>query len=87
MNHRNSTVSMDLAPPDKLEGFLEFLFQVLLTVRGMGWNNAPHAQIADLMDAVHNLPDLLRSWSEFDEELFRNGLRRYDEKWYKEEDQ
>jgi hypothetical protein len=73
---------MALAPADKLERYLEFLFQVILTTRFMGWNKpAASEEIADLMDAVHNLPDLLRNWELFDESLFREYLGQFDKKW------
>jgi hypothetical protein len=68
-------------PPDALAGYLEFISRVILTARVMGWQNAPHDQIADLMDALHNLPSFLPRWHSFDQELFREYLKIYDEKW------
>jgi type II secretory ATPase GspE/PulE/Tfp pilus assembly ATPase PilB-like protein len=37
--------------------------------------------LADLMDAVHNLPDLLQHWEKCDERLLRLFLQDFDEKW------
>jgi hypothetical protein len=72
---------MALGPPDKLEGYLEFIYRVMLTARVMGWQAASPEQIADLIDAVHNLPVLLRRWDVFDEKRFRDHLAIYDEEW------
>ncbi|MGD0901136.1 MAG: hypothetical protein ABR915_25180 [Thermoguttaceae bacterium] len=72
---------MALGPPDELERYLEFIYRVMLTARVMGWQAAPAEQIADLMDAVHNLPVLLRRWDDFDKGLFREHVAEYDKKW------
>ncbi len=68
-------------PPDALAGYLEFVSRVILTARVMAWQNAPHDRIADLMDAVHNLPSSLSRWHDFDQERFRRCLTVYDKKW------
>jgi hypothetical protein len=71
-------------PPSTLEGYLTFLYRVTLYARIMGWDHAPHDQIADLMDAVHNLPHLLSHWDQFDQVTFRQFLVSYDAKWHRE---
>lgn len=38
-------------------------------------------RLADLADAVHNLPDLVRRWEDVDEPLLRGMLADFDEKW------
>jgi hypothetical protein len=38
-------------------------------------------QLADLMDAVHNIPSLLTRWETCDESLLVSMLKDYDEKW------
>ncbi len=79
---RRDIAERTFPPPDVLAGYLDFLFHVILTARMMAWNNAPHEQIADLMDAVHNLPTFLAHWHDFDQELFRRSLKSYDDKWH-----
>jgi hypothetical protein len=37
--------------------------------------------LADLMDAVHILPDLMIRWRSCDEGLLRGMLSSFDEKW------
>jgi hypothetical protein len=37
--------------------------------------------LADLMDAVHNLPDLVTHWPSCNERLLRDMLAAFDEKW------
>lgn len=39
------------------------------------------AQLADLMDAVHNIPYLLCNWERCDESLLLSMLKDYDIKW------
>lgn len=38
--------------------------------------------LADLMDAVHNIPDLLNRWEDCDEQLLRTFLQTFDDKWH-----
>jgi hypothetical protein len=68
-------------PPHELAAYLEFIDRVIINARVMGWQNAPHEHIADLMDAVHNLPYYLSRWPEFDRDVFRVFLKGYDAKW------
>jgi hypothetical protein len=53
-----------------------------------GWNGEPSglspepcARLASLMDAVHNIPDLVQRWDQCNEEWLRSELRAYDERW------
>jgi hypothetical protein len=49
----------------------------------MGYSGTVDAvHLADLMDAVHNIPDLVRSWERCDIEHMRTAfLKAYDDKW------
>lgn len=38
-------------------------------------------QLADLMDAVHNIPGFIHGWERCDESLLRGKLRGYDARW------
>jgi hypothetical protein len=76
----------NLPPPEILEGYIEFIDRVVLTARVMGWWEAPHEQIADLMDAIHNLPRGLRNWDHFDEDVFREYVKGYDDRWHRGDD-
>lgn len=38
-------------------------------------------RLAELMDVIHNLPNFIAHWSDFDEERFIEELRWYDTKW------
>lgn len=46
-----------------------------------GLSAGKSAQLADLMDAVHNIPDLASRWDECDEALLVGMLEDYDRKW------
>jgi len=37
--------------------------------------------LADLMDAVHNIPELVLRWPECNESLLRGMLEAFDRKW------
>jgi hypothetical protein len=37
--------------------------------------------LADLMDAVHNIPDLITRWPDCDRDLLRDMLAAFDAKW------
>jgi hypothetical protein len=40
------------------------------------------AELGDLMDAIHNIPELVQNWERCDIELLRNSfLGVYEEKW------
>lgn len=60
---------------------LEFITYVLIHARRLANDNAPHEQIADLMDVAHNLPKGLLNWGKWDQDYFLSFLKMYDEKW------
>lgn len=72
-----------LAPEPFLSACMTVLYRALLHARLMGFSGAVDAaHLADLMDAVHNIPDLVRNWERCDIELMRTAfLKAYDEKW------
>lgn len=77
-----------LAPEPHLSACLEVLRQATIHARLIGYgghNGGLTAEksdcLADLMDAVHNLPDLLQNWEKCDERLLRLFLQEFDEKW------
>jgi hypothetical protein len=80
-----------LAPEPYLSAYLELLYRVSIFVRSRseGEVRLPDEQLFDLMDAIHNIPEMLLEyegpgWSEKDlRELF---LQAYDEKWATGED-
>jgi hypothetical protein len=79
---------MSLAPENKLKACLAVLYHATIQGRLLGWEGEGaglpperSAQLGDLMDAVHNIPDLVQRWEECDEDLLRSMLRAYDEKW------
>ena len=83
-----SMATADLAPEPYLSACLAVLYRATVEARFIGY--AGHQaglgtdtgeRLADLMDAVHNIPGLLQSWSTCDEDLLRGMLRDYDSKW------
>jgi hypothetical protein len=77
-----------LAPEPYLSACLEVLYRATLNARVIGWSGEKDglsaeqsSQIADLMDAVHNIPHLLQRWEHCDEGLLRSFLETFDTKW------
>jgi hypothetical protein len=80
---------MSLAPGPNMKACLRVLYQAAVQGRMLGWEGergglSPQRsqQLADLMDAVHEIPDLVQRWEECDEGLLRSMLKAYDEKWH-----
>ena len=75
------------APGPKLAACLAVLYYAAIDARVLGWkgeqeglSREPSKQLADLMDAVHNIPVLAADWERCDEQLVRAMLRDYDER-------
>lgn len=73
------------APAPKLAACLEVLYRASLDARALGWAGergglgaAEAKRLADLMDAVHNIPGLAADWERCDENLLRSMLGDYD---------
>ena len=79
---------MSFPPEDRMRAALAVLQRAILAARMLGYEGSFHglsteksAQLADLMDAVHNIPYLLTTWERCDESLLVSMLKTYDEKW------
>ena len=49
----------------------------------MGWSREVDPEhLADLMDAIHNIPEMIENWERCDVEFMRTAFfKAYDEKW------
>jgi hypothetical protein len=73
---------MALAPEPYLSACLETVRFAVLAARIHCWGeSASHEQLADLMDAIHNLPSFVLNWENCHVERLRDELRAYDKKW------
>ena len=74
---------MTLAPEPWLSACLEVMYRATLACRMWGWSgDVPAEHLADLMDAIHNIPHLILHWDKCDVELLRSGyLQAYEQKW------
>jgi hypothetical protein len=71
-----------LAPEPYLGACLEVIRFAILNARSAAWRNDVSAdQLADLMDAVHNLPTLINNWGSCNQLRLREMLEGYDTKW------
>lgn len=69
----------------KLAACLHVLYRAAIDARALGWKGEQEGltrdeskQLADLMDAVHNIPGLAADWERCDERLLRRMLGDYD---------
>jgi hypothetical protein len=79
---------MSTAPEPYLSACLRVLYSATIEARALAWDRrdtsltADESQrLADLMDAVHNVPLLITRWETCDEGLLRRTLADYDAKW------
>ena len=74
---------MALAPEPYLSACLTVLHRAILACRANSWGNQWSAEhVADLMDAIHNIPTLLQEWETCDVEFLRTTfLQAYESKW------
>lgn len=79
---------MSIAPAPYLEACLAVLYRACISGRLLGWSGeqsgltaTQSGELADLLDAVHNLPHLIQHWEECDEPPLRQFLAAFDDKW------
>jgi len=75
-------------PESKLRACLAVLHAACMRVRLLGYQGQAAGMsveraelVADLMDAVHHLPDFIQRWPSCDERLLRGMLEAFDRKW------
>lgn len=73
------------APAPKLAACLHVLYRAAIDARSLGWKGEQEGltrdesrRLADLMDAIHNIPGLAADWERCDEGLLRGMLGDYD---------
>ncbi len=78
---------MSLTPPTVAAACLAVLQHACVAARLLGWKGSEAgltpreaAMLANLMDAVHNLPYLMQHWTSCNESLLRDTLRDFDRK-------
>ena len=79
------------APEPQLTALLEVIYRASIRARDLGYGGktAPEEgrgpallEVADLMDAIHNIPLYLTTYEDWDEQHFRSAfLAGYDQKW------
>ena len=73
---------MAIAPEPQLRACLRVIYMASLDARVAGWNGDVNAErLADLMDAIHNIPNLIQHWENCDEDLLKSMLLDYERKW------
>lgn len=70
-----------LAPEPQLSACLRVLYLATIEARVIGWHKGDYDKLAALMDAVHNIPLLMKEWERCDESLLLAMLKDYDETW------
>lgn len=73
---------MAVAPEPYLSACMAVLYRASIACRMWGWSGEVSAEhLADLMDAIHNIPDMVREWERCDVEFLRQFLLTYQQKW------
>ena len=73
---------MSIAPEPELRACMEVVSRAIIDARFSAMNNNVDPQrLADLMDAVHNIPQLIQNWDTCDQNLLKGMLGEYDRKW------
>jgi hypothetical protein len=72
-----------IAPEPYLSACMSVVRLAVLHARRMGWSGQVQPDhLADLMDAIHNVPELVQNWETCDVDFMREGFfRAYDRKW------
>jgi hypothetical protein len=62
---------------------MEILYRASTACRVWGWSDGVSAEhLADLMDAIHNIPHLVQRWEGCDIDFLREAyLKPYEQKW------
>lgn len=75
-------------PEDRLRACLAVLQRACVHARLLGYEGESQGLsperaklLADLMDAVHNVPQLVLRWPECNESLLRSSLEDFDTRW------
>ena len=86
---------MDIAPDPYLKSYLKVLEKAISQARFYalksqnkllkGFDSKHHENLADLLDAIHVIPELLNQWSRCNEPSLRNYLEEFDKKWVRSE--
>ncbi|HEY3804791.1 MAG TPA: hypothetical protein VGL61_19390 [Kofleriaceae bacterium] len=70
---------MALAPEPYLSACLEVLRHAIIQARFIAAERSE--RLSDLLDAVHNIPDLIQRWEQCDVRLLESFLEAFDDKW------
>jgi hypothetical protein len=72
-----------IAPEPYLSACMAVIHGTVVRARAMSWSrNIDPAHLADLMDAIHNIPEMVQTWERCDVEFMRSAyFMAYDEKW------
>lgn len=76
---------MALPNQEVIMKYLIVLRQSILHARVLAWEKKSHEEIADLLDAIHNVPEMLTQWESCDEKFLTQQIESYDKKWAKKE--
>ena len=73
------TTKYELPDEETLARYLAMLREVLLEARSRAYERDP--QMAELLDAVENVPDLLARWGDMKTEIVEGQLADYEDKY------
>jgi len=69
-------------PERELRACMQVMYQAAIDARASGWqDNVNPEWLADLMDAIHNIPFLIQNWESCDQELLKSSFLDFERKW------
>jgi hypothetical protein len=73
---------MALAPEHEMRAWMRVVTIAVLDARVAGWRGEVNPErLADLMDAIHNIPAAVQRWESSDAESLKSMLLDYERKW------
>lgn len=73
---------MAIAPEREFRACMRVIYMATLDARAAGWQSEVNPErLADLMDAIHNIPSLVQNWENCDQNLLKGMLLDYEQNW------
>jgi hypothetical protein len=76
------SAKMAIAPERELQACMRVIRFAVLDARAAAWQSEVNAErLADLMDAIHNIPGLILHWDACDQDVLKRKLLAFERKW------
>lgn len=73
---------MALPPDSEFRACMRVIYMAILDARVAGWQSDVNPErLADLMDTIHNIPNLVQHWESCDVDSSKERLLNFERKW------